>query len=734
MLQNNDTHEEEIHLRDYLQIVLRRKWIIIVFFIVSVIFVTFQSFKATHIYQATTQVKIDRENPNVLSFEEVLAIDNQDLIFYQTQYKMLASRSLALRVINTLNLKDNSEFKSDGKSKGFSIRSFLRPLVKKKSKESDKVRHKEDEENSRLIDRYLGRLKIIPIKGSRLVNVSFTGVNPEEIKKIVNRHASEYIKANLEVRYAASNDAVEWLQKQILIKKDLVEKAENTLQIYKEKKRIVSLEDRQNIIVQKLEDLNSKLTDSRTERMELETLYNLVKKYAGNQGMLETIPEILENTLVLQLKNEYVSSLIEIKRLSIKYRKNHPAMIRTITKAEELKIKIDEEVDKVAKSIEVKYKMALSQEEALSEALEEQKEVALQLNRDAIAYGTLKRDSEGERAMYEILLKRLKETNITGELQTSNIRIVDLAETPRTPIKPRKKQNVLLGSVLGLVIGICLTFFLEYYDNTIKRPEDVEQCLGIPLLSVIKRIRTQTGFSDLIVHELPRSDIAEAVRSVRTSVMFSMVDKDKKLIMITSATNGEGKTFIASNLAYTIAQTGKKTLLVDTDLRKPRLNKVFSVAREIGLSDHLIGACDFESIVKTTLMPNLSIITCGIIYPNPSEILESTFMEKFCMVVRDKFDIVIFDTPPSMIVTDAVALSRKMDGAIITIKSGSTLRNTVKRCISQLTRNKCDILGAIINCAGVVHGGTGCYKYGDSNENELHEVERVSQFTDPRFS
>ncbi len=285
-----------------------------------------------------------------------------------------------------------------------------------------------------------------------------------------------------------------------------------------------------------------------------------------------------------------------------------------------------------------------------------------------------------------------------------------------------------------MIIGVCLAFFLEYIDNTIKRPEEVEQHLGIPLLGVIEKIRTQANSSDLIVHELPRSTITEAIRSLRTNVIFSMADNDKKLIMITSAIQGEGKTFIASNLAYAIAQTGKKTLLVDADLRKPRLNKVFSVTREVGLSDHLIGGYDLESIVKTTLIPNLSIITCGILPPNPSEILESTFMEKFCKDVRDKFDIVVFDTPSSMAVTDSIALSRKMDGVIITIKSGSTVRSTVKWCISQLARSKCDILGAIVNCASIVQGGSNYYKDGDSIEKTLREAKRVISFTGSRFS
>ncbi len=700
MLPDKDIQEKEVHLRDYAQAILRHKWVLVVFFIIIVTTVTIYSFKATPIYQATTQVMIDRENPNIISFEEVMSLESTDIMFYQTQYKVLASRSLARRVINSLNLKDSPEFKPDEESRG-----FLGTLVKRQRPESESQKSDKDGENSKLIDNYLARLKVEPVKNSSLVNISFEGARPDIVMTIVNKHAEEYITRNLEVRFAASQDAVKWLQKQLHEKRAIVEKAENALQLYKEKEKIVSLEDRQNIIVQKLEEVNTALTEARTERMGLETLYNLSKEYSETPGMIESIPEVTKNLLIQDLKMEYAGLSAEIANLSDKYGKNHPAMRRATSKAKELKSKIDDEVNKIIKSIETEYRVALSKEETLSRALDEQKKVALNLNRKAIAYGTLQRESESERAMYDILLKRLKETDVTGELQTSNIRVVDLAEIPRSPIKPRKKLNILLGAIFGLGLGIGMIFFLEYLDNTIKSPEDVERYLGIPLLGVLAKSREQVSSAELIAHEMPRSVFAEAVRSVRTSVAFSIIDKPKKLIMVTSAVQGEGKSFLVSNLASTFALTGNNTLIVDTDLRKPRLSEVFSVTRNPGLSNLLIGENDLESIVKSTSIPNLSIITCGIIPHNPSEILESTFMEKFCKEVRDKFDIVIFDTPPSMTVTDAVVLSRNMDGVIITIESGSTVKNTVKRCISQLISSKCEILGAIINYADIVKGG-----------------------------
>ena len=724
MLPESDTlqQEEEINLRDYLQVVLRRKWIIIAFFVVSVTLVAIKSFKATPIYRTTVQVLIDKENPNVVSFQEVMSMDGVDTTFIQTQLKILESRTLARRVINALNLKENPEFKSDEKAKGFSIGSLISSLFKKGNPKNKSLKNDKIDADSELVSGYLSRLKAVSIRNSRLVDISFEGAHPDIIKTIANRHAQEYIEKNLEMRFAASQDAVEWLQKQLFAKKEMVEKAENALQLYKEKMKIVSLEDRQNIIVQKLEDLNSTLTTARTQRIVLETLYNQTKKYSGDPELMESIPDVMNNSLIQGLKKDYVKLRTDIINLSDKYGEKHPNIIRITAEAEELESRINSEVKKIIRSIETDYKVAVSREDSLSVALEEQKKVALDLNRKAIAYGTLKREAEGERAMYDILLKRMKETDITGELKTSNVRIVDHAEIPISPVRPKKKQNILLAAVVGLTIGIGLAFFLEYLDNTIKSPEDVERYLNTTLLGVLEKVRIpksekQVSFETL-THEMPKSTFAEAMRNIRTSIMLSSTDNPKKLLLVTSTQPGEGKTFIASNLAIIIAKTGKKTLLVDTDFRKPRIHKVFSVDTQPGLTNHFIGETDLESIIKPTIVPGLSIVTCGLIPPNPSEMLGSHSMETFCKNVKERFDTVIFDTPPVMTVTDAVVLSNIVNGIIYVIKSGETAKEMARRSILQLSGKKSEILGVVMNSVDVSRGSyyqhyySSYYKYG----------------------
>jgi len=713
--------EEEINLRDYLQVVLRRKWIIIAFFVVSVTLVAIISFKSTPIYKTSVQVLIDKENPNVVSFEEVMSMDGVDSTFIQTQLKIIGSRTLARRVIKSLNLKNSPEFKSDEKSKGLSISGLLSSLLKKESSKDKSLKTDKIDEDSGLVSGYLSRLKVEPIRNSRLVNISFEGAHPDIIKTIANRHAREYIEKNLEMRFAASQDAVEWLQKQLYEKKERVEKAENALQLYKEKKKIVSLEDRQNIIVQKLEELNSTLTNARTQRIALETLYNQTKKFSGDPELIESIPDVMNNPLIQELKKDYVKLRIDIINLSDKYGGKHPNIIRITAEAGELESMINSEVNKIIRSIETDYKVALSREKSLSVAMEEQKRVALDLNRKAIAYGTLQREAESERAMYDILLKRMKETDITGELKTSNIRIVDPAEISRTPIKPKKKMNILLAAVVGLTLGVGLAFFLEYIDNTVKSPEDVERYLNTTLLGVLEKVRIPKSEKqvslEILTHEIPKSTFAEAMRNVRTSIMLSSTDNPKRSLLVTSAQPGEGKTFIASNLAIIIAKTGKKTLLVDADFRKPRVHKVFDIETLPGLSNHLIGESDLESIIKPTAIPNLSVVTCGLIPPNPSEMLGSHSMETFCKNVGGQFDTVIFDTPPAMAVTDAVVLSNIVNGVIYVIKSGEVTKEMVKRSILQLSGKKSEMLGVVMNSVDVSRGGyyhyySRYYKYG----------------------
>ena len=741
MLPQNYIQEEEgKNLKDYVRIILRRKWIIIAFLVVFVTIGTLQSYKKViPIYRATVKIMFSREQPNVVLFQG-RSYNYTDYRNYQTQLKILTSRSLARRTIKALNLKDSPEFKPVEKGKSFSIRGFLSSLVKKPKpgKELPETKSQipdKDVDDSGIVSRFLSKLSVEALEGSYLVNVSFTGRHPDIIKEIVNKHAQEYINKNLELKFAASQDAIDWLQKQLSEKKGTLENTERALLLYKEDKKIVSLEDRQNIIVKELESLKSSLIGAKTERVSQEILCNQIKKYANNPEMIEYIPDVMENAIFQQWKTEYISLQSEINKLSIRYGEKHPKIVKLVSHAQELERVMSTEVKKITKGIETRYEMVLAREENLAKAFEEQEKIAQDLNRKAISYGTLMREAESERAMYDVLLKRMKETDITEELQSSSISIIDLAEVPKFPINAKTKNKILFAVLIGLGLGVGVAILLEHFDNTIKSAEEVERYMGLPVLGVLERLKVSKNGkqnpTELIADEMPMSAFAEAVKNIRTGIIFSSTNNSRKSILITSATQGEGKTFVASNLAIAIAHTGKNTLLVETDFRRPRINKIFNVEMNPGLSNHLVGESDLESVIKSTSISNLSIVTCGNIPPNPSEMLGSVRMEEFCKIIREKFDTILFDTPPSMTVTDAVVLSNVIDEAVFVIKSGKTARETAKRATLQISKNKCKVLGVVVNFIDVSRGSyyyhyySGYHESGDNGKETSKKAEKV---------
>jgi uncharacterized protein involved in exopolysaccharide biosynthesis len=412
--------EEEIHLTDYMRVILKRRWMIVSILVILVTTVTITSFRMVPIYRATSQILIKRENPNVVNIEEVVGVDATDRDYYQTQYEILKSRSLALQVITTLNLKESSEFAPD--RKGFSLRSLMSSAINwiKDVTFSAKESKKEgffnpDSEYNNLIKAYLGRLQVEPLRNSRLVNVSFEGKDPRIVARIANTHAQLYIESNLERKFSATKDAVDWLNQRIKKIRKKLEQSELALQEYREKEGLASIdfEERQGIILQSLNDLNSALTAARTERIGKENLFSELKKLSGRPEMIESMPAVVSNSLIQNLKARYVELSGEYHNLSRKYGPEHPKMVRLVSEINGVKKKISQEIKNIARSIETEYRVARANEKSILAAMEEQKKEALELNQKQIQYNVLKRGVDVNRSLYEFLLKRGKETSLT---------------------------------------------------------------------------------------------------------------------------------------------------------------------------------------------------------------------------------------------------------------------------------------------------------------------------------
>lgn len=699
--------EEEPHLRDYLGVFLKHKWIILASVLLMVSFVTFHVFRMTPVYEATCRIIIEREAPRVIDIKEVEIRDTAYTNYYQTQYEILKSRSLAGSVIEELNLKESPEFAPMPPGWIGELKAWVKNLLPPEKERLDKEKQEkgEEDEYSPLINAYLEKFEVKPVRDSSLVDISFEGQDSHLVAKIANTHARLYMEKDLERRSLTSNDATNWLYQELSKQKERVKESQAALQKFKAEHEIISstpLEEggeKEAILAQRFSDLNAKLTEEKIEGIELRILCSELKNFSKRPEMMESLPGIIDNPLIRSLKTQYINLFQEYSELSKKFGKNYPKMIQLRSQMESLKDKIGLEVKKIAKNINTRYQVARAREESLEKSLEEQKRRSLELSQLSIQYGVLKIEVESNQKLYEALLSRVKETDLTGQLRLSNISVVDPAEVPRNPSKPKKKRDILLSFLISLMTGIGFSFFLEYMDNTIKKPEDIERYLDIPFLGVVGRFKPLANpkKSELLLGLDPKSNISESLRNIRTNILFSASDIPLKTFLLTSSVKVEGKTFISANLAITMAGLGKRVLLVDGDMRKPRIHQLFALKRPPGLSDILVGEAPLESVIQTTEVENLKVITAGTTSPSPSELLGSTAMQSFIQKAKDEFDMVIIDSPPVMSVTDPVELATMVDGVVFVIKGGSTPRPPIQRAIQQLYDVKARLLGAILN-------------------------------------
>ncbi|MFP4088319.1 MAG: GumC family protein [Desulfobacteraceae bacterium] len=717
--------EQTVDLREYLRVMLKRRWTIITVFLIVVLTVAIHTFTATPIYKATTRLIIEKENPNVVSIEEVMAVDSSGTDYYQTQYKIIESRGVAREVMDRLHLRDSEEFSPTPKDDWYSnlkrtvvetvgswketVVSLLKTEAEKAGSNQGEKWNKHRDPDSELISRFIHRIEVSPIRNSRLVDLSFEAVDPVLATRIVNSLAKAYMDQNLEIRLRAVKDAVDWLNKRIDEERKKVEQSEQALLEYKEKHGIITdfSSDAEEVTAQKLAQLNQQVVAAESQRVEAETRYHQALALEGSPDMLDSIPEVLNNELIREIKKMEVDLYKRMSELSEKYGRNHPKIVALTSELETLEKRRDREIKRVITSLKNSYQVALAGEESLKTALEKQKEESLDLNQKAIRYGVLRREAESAKDTYELLVKRFKETSLTEDMHTGNIRVVDQAEVPGTPVKPKKKLNLLLAVIVGLVLGIGLAFFFEYLDNTIKIPEDVKHHLKIPYLGPTPLIEmngkkgSENRSQELVTLYAPKSTTSESYRGIRTNIVFSSVEGPPQIILVSSAGPREGKTLTSANLAITMAQAGSKTLLLDCDLRRPRLHRMFGFDREVGVTNLMVGNRQLTDCIVHTDVSNLDLIPSGPLPPNPSEMLGSNRMAGLMKTLRGDYARIIVDSPPVTAVTDAVILSKQVDGVVVVIKAGDTVREVIQNSLGQLEAVGATVLGAVLNAVAI---------------------------------
>jgi len=718
--------EKEIHLRDHLRVLQKRKWMIIALILIPVIFTLIQGFTTKPIYRGTATLQINVDNPQIVDLKEVFAINMWATDYYQTQYKILESHSLAKRVIQKMKLWEHPEFLSSPPSPFEkwkstvqstllnsirSLFSFAGPKPPSSSKSTldfvEKV--SEDEKEVPLVGQFISRLKIEPIKESRLVKVHFDSYSPELSTRVPNLLAKEFIQMNLESRLDTKEQAKEWLTKQLEELRFRVESSDEALQKFGSQNDIFSLDDKENITLNRLNELNEALAKSESERMAKEAIYKQISSEKGFKAV--ALPSILENKLIQELKQNYIQLETQYTKLSETFKPHHPEIIRLKNQMETVEKSLNLETAKIIAGMKNEYESSLRKESLIRNAFAEQKHQAMAMQQKSIQYNILKREAETNKELYKNLLQRVKELGISAGFHGSNIQIVDYSEKPKGPYKPYHQRKVLLAAVIGLFLGIGFTFLLEYFDNTVKTPEEVDQRFQLPFLGSVPEIscekRNQLSERksssrpflpvELVMCNQPRSILAEAYRNIRTSLLLSFSERPPQRILVTSPSPLQGKTTTLINTAISLSQTGARVLIIDGDMRKPRIHKVFGDRNRLGLSDCLSGGAELTSVIRKSEIKNIYYIPAGPIPPNPSELLGSALFREMMQVLSQRFDHILIDAPPVLGFADSIVLSSAVDGVILVILFGKTQKMVLQRAKDGLLNANAKILGVVIN-------------------------------------
>ena len=690
----------ESALRQALDVVYRRRDDALIVCAVVVAIVLVYTVTATPTYEARAQLLIETEAPNVVAFPEVLDPNQTTSEYYQTQYRILQSRSLARRTLDAAGLWNHPHFQPRAEA-WYSPRRALRDargwigLALRGGSPEEPARADESAAQAQKIDAFLAGLVIAPVRNSRLVDVKYIAADPAFAATAANALVKAYVQQTLEFKFTATREASDWLTQQMAGQRKAVEAAEQALQRYREEYDSISLQERQNIVIQRLGDLNAALTRVRTERITKEASYQRLQEIRKAGGSLDAFPAVLANGFVQRLKGELASLEQKEASLADQLGDRHPEMVEVRSGIQTAQAKVQAEIEGVVLSVQNEYAAAVREEQSLQRALEAQKAEAQQLNRRAIEYGVLERDAMANRQVFDALVQRTKETGISGELRTSNIRIVDEAEVPRSPSYPNTASNVVLGLAAGIVFALGFVFVVDFLDSRIKSPAELKATLQLPFLGSIPITATDHG--DLLVNNGVPAPFAEALRTVRSNVLFSSTAIEPRTVVVTSTAPGEGKTLVASNLALSLAMAGQRVLLVDADMRQPRLHELFRVPQQPGLSNVITGRTKPSEAIRKTGTERLWILPAGQLPPNPQELLGSAAFTEMLNAFGGSFDWVILDSPPVTGITDAAVVGHAASGVLFVVGAEMTTRASARAALEQLDAARVRYVGAVLN-------------------------------------
>lgn len=700
-----DWDPEEVHLRDYLDVLLRRKWLIINALLLTFVTTLIVTLAQPKLYQASATLEVAPKDQKVTKFEEIAESGVATREFYETQVQLLQSREMARRVVQALDLRHDpvvAELLFSEETPGVLARfklglkrlvSALLPDKDEPAGQSAPVDAATLEE-ARLVGFIAENLTVTPSRTAMLVEVAYLSPDRKLSQAVVNGLTREFVQWHMEKKMEASDLARGFLMKQIDRAKISLEQAEEELNRFAQVAGIVSMDSRQNSILVQLEDLNSALAEAEADMIGKQAIY----KQAVKDGP-SVLPEVMDSDLISNLKSQYASLQAEYEKLSVTFKDDYPTVRALLGRMRSTENRVREEERKIFETVRNRYEAAAERVAALKERVAAQQQAAMDLNERATQYKIMAREVETNKQIYQSLLERAREIESMAGVSSSNIHIVDAARLPILPAKPDVRRNLLLAVVLGLFAGVGLAFFLEYFTDQIANPDEITDRFQIPILGVVPLAKAENGSLDKAFVSDPKSFFAEALRTTKVSLQLSGAGGHTRSFVVTSTRPEEGKTTLAANLAMSFAAGGERVVVVDADLRRPRLHKVFGENgnNATGLSTFLAGRNEASGLVRHNGMPGVSYIAAGPCPPNPVELLAS---RRFGLLVRkleQHFDRVILDAPPMQGFADTLVVSRHVGGVVLVCSAGETTREGLKHFKKSVLGIKGTILGCIIN-------------------------------------
>jgi polysaccharide biosynthesis transport protein len=697
-------NEEVIDLGQYWRTIMRHKWGIISVTLIGLIIGVLAAVTATPIYRANSTIKADPSTPNADPREQYIS-SALVFLYYETQYEIIRSRTIAENVVDKLDLVSRYKIQKakDDKEHGNS-KSLLETLTNWIPSTSTDTTEKKTISDAELrINIAQGIQADLDVKGgkqSQIIVISYDSPDAQEAADIVNTVADSFIEFGLSSRLGKIEKTAGWLGEQLTQLKTKLQDSENRLQTYRQQKGMVDTSQQQRIANTQMQTLNSELIRAQTRESEARILYRQVKSLKDQPGKYNSLSTVLNSKTIQDMVREDAQLRRKVQELSERYGEKHPKMMAARSDADSANDNLQREVNKIASSIEKQYRSATVQVSNIKSLINTQKQSIGSLQGANFTLQSLEREVENNRRIYESFLSRLLEADVSGQNDASNVQIIDTATVPKAPYKPNKTLFVALAGVMGVFLGVVLAFLREALDNTFKTPEAIEDKLKMPVLGLTQLIKANddTPPEHQYLND-SRSPFAESINNIRTGLLFSNIDNPPQTILITSATGSEGKSTLAINLATALSQMDR-TLLLEVDLRKPSIARYMQSQKRLGLCDLVAGQSKLQDVVsQANKESNLHIISCGTLPPNPLELLSSDRFEDVLTTLRSHYRYIVLDGPPTLPVSDSAIIGHLSDATILTVKAEDTTAKAAQEALGRLQRLGVKVTGAVLSQA-----------------------------------